>query len=162
MLIPVPQSRCGVHSSDLPLSPGGPIHSAALLPCADDEAMATDVAPPASAELTELGKCLMKQEVRARFHCHHPSCALFVTHLCGADSLLQHSRCRELQRAVLIVAEATKHSGLGIQCNIQLQCVSSSVGEAEGIQPRQHFLALPPSLGLLALDGTIAAPCGAC
>ncbi|XP_010579563.1 PREDICTED: exportin-5, partial [Haliaeetus leucocephalus] len=28
----------------------------------DDEAMATDVTPPASAELTELGKCLMKQE----------------------------------------------------------------------------------------------------
>lgn len=32
---------------------------------ADDEAMATEVTPPASAELTELGKCLMKQEVRA-------------------------------------------------------------------------------------------------
>ncbi|NXA32685.1 XPO5 protein, partial [Eudromia elegans] len=34
-------------------------------PClcsADDEVMATDVTPPASAELTELGKCLMKQE----------------------------------------------------------------------------------------------------
>ncbi|XP_075352260.1 exportin-5 isoform X3 [Mycteria americana] len=28
----------------------------------DDEAMATEVTPPASAELTELGKCLMKQE----------------------------------------------------------------------------------------------------
>uniref|UniRef100_A0A8C3L656 Exportin-5 n=1 Tax=Chrysolophus pictus TaxID=9089 RepID=A0A8C3L656_CHRPC len=28
----------------------------------DDEAMATDVTPPAIAELTELGKCLMKQE----------------------------------------------------------------------------------------------------
>lgn len=26
--------------------------------------MSTDVTPPASAELTELGKCLMKQEVR--------------------------------------------------------------------------------------------------
>lgn len=58
------------------------------------------------------------------------------------------------QRAVLIVAEATKHSGLGIQCNIQLQCVSSSEGEAEGIQPLQHFLALPPRHGLLASDGT--------
>lgn len=57
------------------------------------------------------------------------------------------------QRAVLIVAEATKHSGLGIQCNIQLQCVSSSAGEAEGIQPLQHFLALPPRHGLLASEG---------
>lgn len=28
----------------------------------DDEAMATEVTPPANAELTELGKCLMKQE----------------------------------------------------------------------------------------------------
>ncbi|POI32026.1 hypothetical protein CIB84_004221 [Bambusicola thoracicus] len=46
----------------LPQSSGGPIHSAAFLSCADDEAMATDVTPPASAELTELGKCLMKQE----------------------------------------------------------------------------------------------------
>lgn len=36
-----------------------------LLCSADDEAMATDVTPPASAELTELGKCLMKQEVRS-------------------------------------------------------------------------------------------------
>lgn len=49
------------------------------------------------------------------------------------------------QRAVLIVAEATKHSGLGIQCNIQLQCVSSSAGEAEGIQPLQHFRFASPS-----------------
>ncbi|EMP24470.1 Exportin-5 [Chelonia mydas] len=29
----------------------------------DDEMMSTDVTPPSSAELTELGKCLMKQEV---------------------------------------------------------------------------------------------------
>lgn len=35
-----------------------------LLCSADDEAMATEVTPPASAELTELGKCLMTQEVR--------------------------------------------------------------------------------------------------
>lgn len=32
---------------------------------ADDEAMVTEVTPPTSAELTELGKCLTKQEVRA-------------------------------------------------------------------------------------------------
>lgn len=86
-----------VPSSDLAVSSsGGPIHSAAFLSCADDEAMATDVTPPASAELTELGKCLMKQEVRACFHCHHPFCALFVMHLCGADSLLQHPQCGKL------------------------------------------------------------------
>jgi len=80
----------------LPQSSGGPIHSAAFLSCADDEAMATDVTPPASAELTELGKCLMKQEVRACFHRHRPFCAFFVMHLCGADSLLQHSQCGKL------------------------------------------------------------------
>lgn len=49
----------------LPESSGGCIHSLAFLSSADDEAMATEVAPPASAELTELGKCLTQQEVRA-------------------------------------------------------------------------------------------------
>ncbi|NWX91025.1 XPO5 protein, partial [Nothoprocta ornata] len=37
-------------------------NTAATLDGDDDEVMATDVTPPASAELTELGKCLMKQE----------------------------------------------------------------------------------------------------
>uniref|UniRef100_A0A8B9V4D7 Exportin-5 C-terminal domain-containing protein n=1 Tax=Anas zonorhyncha TaxID=75864 RepID=A0A8B9V4D7_9AVES len=37
-------------------------HVLAFLSSADDEAMATEVAPPASAELTELGKCLTQQE----------------------------------------------------------------------------------------------------
>uniref|UniRef100_A0A8B9SY97 Exportin-5 n=1 Tax=Anas platyrhynchos TaxID=8839 RepID=A0A8B9SY97_ANAPL len=46
----------------LPESSGGCIHSLAFLSSADDEAMATEVAPPASAELTELGKCLTQQE----------------------------------------------------------------------------------------------------
>lgn len=49
----------------LPESSGGRVHSLAFLSSADDEAMATEVAPPASAELTELGKCLTQQEVRA-------------------------------------------------------------------------------------------------
>lgn len=30
----------------------------------DDEMMSTEATPPSSSELTELGKCLMKQEVR--------------------------------------------------------------------------------------------------
>uniref|UniRef100_A0A7M4FZ66 Exportin 5 n=1 Tax=Crocodylus porosus TaxID=8502 RepID=A0A7M4FZ66_CROPO len=38
------------------------VHAAALSLLVDDEMMSTDVTPPASAELTELGKCLMKQE----------------------------------------------------------------------------------------------------
>uniref|UniRef100_A0A8C6ZCB3 Exportin-5 C-terminal domain-containing protein n=1 Tax=Nothoprocta perdicaria TaxID=30464 RepID=A0A8C6ZCB3_NOTPE len=45
------------------LCPGGATLTLLPLLCpADDEVMATDVTPPASAELTELGKCLMKQE----------------------------------------------------------------------------------------------------
>uniref|UniRef100_A0A8C0J4P7 Exportin-5 n=1 Tax=Chelonoidis abingdonii TaxID=106734 RepID=A0A8C0J4P7_CHEAB len=38
------------------------VHMAALSLLVDDEMMSTDVTPPSSAELTELGKCLMKQE----------------------------------------------------------------------------------------------------
>ncbi|KAL2306176.1 hypothetical protein Nmel_004088 [Mimus melanotis] len=40
----------------------GKSRSQCSLCSADDEAMATEVTPPANAELTELGKCLMKQE----------------------------------------------------------------------------------------------------
>lgn len=60
-------------SCSLPVSPSvlGRPSSQCSLCSADDEAMATEVTPPANAELTELGKCLMKQEVRA--------CALTAT-----------------------------------------------------------------------------------
>ncbi|KAJ7413544.1 hypothetical protein BTVI_43287 [Pitangus sulphuratus] len=43
----------------------------------DDEAMATEVTPPANAELTELGKCLMKQEV----HGQHDGCMAALVNL---------------------------------------------------------------------------------
>lgn len=76
----------GLHRQILCLSPGSQLSSCILpvspsvlgrpssqcsLCSADDEAMATEVTPPANAELTELGKCLMKQEVRV--------CALTAT-----------------------------------------------------------------------------------
>lgn len=89
---------------------------------ADDEAMATEVTPPANAELTELGKCLMKQEVRA--------CALTATtlslyslsHLSALQqTLLQRSRLLECSpcgnhllgtcMAFKGLAEATKKKG---------------------------------------------------
>lgn len=35
----------------------------------DEEMMSTEVTPPSSSELTELGKCLMKQEVRKMTFC---------------------------------------------------------------------------------------------
>lgn len=48
-------------------------------------------------------------------------------------------------RALLMVAEATKQMGVGIQYNMQLQSFSPSAGEALGIQPPRCSLALPPS-----------------
>lgn len=81
-------------SCSLPVSPSvlGRPHSQCCLCSADDEAMATEVTPPANAELTELGKCLMKQEVSVCSDCHHPSSVLFVTFVCSAA---RHC-CRDL------------------------------------------------------------------
>ncbi|KFR10526.1 Exportin-5, partial [Opisthocomus hoazin] len=44
------------------VSKKGVEHNTTAVDGDDDEAMATEVTPPASAELTELGKCLMRQE----------------------------------------------------------------------------------------------------
>lgn len=89
--------------------------------------MATEVTPPANAELTELGKCLMKQEVRA--------CALTATILSLYSlshlSALQPGTAAEIQAARAFptpenhllgtcmafkgLAEATKQIGVGIE-----------------------------------------------
>ena len=67
-----------------------------LLCSADDEAMATEVTPPASAELTELGKCLMRQEVRVHALTSPSSlCVLCHTWLWCSRMLLQRSRLLE-------------------------------------------------------------------
>lgn len=93
----------------LPQSSGGRVHSVAFPSSADDEAMATEVAPPASAELTELGKCLTQQEVRAPALTATTLSLHSVTLLCGAarpccrDRLLQHSPAQETSLQNLLV-----------------------------------------------------------
>lgn len=123
---------------------------------ADDEAMATEVTPPASAELTELGKCLMKQEVRV-----HALTSTLLSLYSLSHFVTQPDAATEIEaagafpsarifswehtwfvRASLMVAEATKEMEVGIQYNRQLQSFSTSM-DKEGIQPPGCSLALP-------------------
>lgn len=54
------------------------MHSHRLFFPVDEEMMSTEVTPPSNSELTELGKCLMKQEVRKlSFHSFPMLCAHF-------------------------------------------------------------------------------------
>lgn len=126
---------------------------------ADDEAMATEVTPPASAELTELGQCLMKQEVRVHALISTLLSLYFLSHfVTQLDAVTEMEAAGTFPsarifswehtcflRALLMVAEATKEMEVGIQYNRQLQSSSPSVDKAIGIQPPGCSLALPSS-----------------
>lgn len=106
------------------------LHSVLPLLCStDDEAMATEVTPPASAELTELGKCLMNQEVRV-----HALTSTILPGVSGAARCCYSylgwwsiPQCENLClgtcmcfKGLVNGCRSTREMGAGIQYNMQL------------------------------------------